>query len=79
MQQNDEQSFEESSMNDLKKHASNWSAQFGLDNKIVTEEDGLQAKTYFKKRNPTVINCLRALVSQVNCLPIKHRANINQD
>ena len=34
----------------------------------MTEEEGLEAKTFFKKRNPTVINCLRALVEQVNCL-----------
>ena len=53
-------------MAELRKHVSEWSAQFSLDNKVVTEEEGLEAKTYFKKRNPTVINCLRALVDHIS-------------
>ena len=53
-------------MAELRKHANEWSAQFSLDNKVVTEEEGMEAKTFFKKRNPTVINCLRALVDQIN-------------
>ena len=53
-------------MNDLRKHASDWSNQFSFDNKIVTEEDGLEAKTYFKKRNPTIISCLHAIVETIN-------------
>ena len=55
-----------STLNDLRKHASDWSNQFSFDNKIVTEEDGLEAKTYFKKRNPTIISCLHAIVETIN-------------
>lgn len=64
MQQTANSSLDQSTLNDLKKQASDWSAQFVLDQKVVTEEEGLEAKTFFKKRNPVVINCLRALVSQ---------------
>ena len=56
-------------MNDLQKHMSEWSAQYSNDvasKKHVTEQQGHEAKVYFRKRCPNVLNALAAFVKHVS-------------